>query len=51
MQNMRIRDRQGFKTFCDVLFVLWCMAIVIGIVALGVWIGATYFGLTWAFNW
>ncbi len=47
MQNMGIRNSKGFKSFCDVMFVLFCVAIVIGIMALGFWIAVTYFGLTW----
>lgn len=45
MQNMKIKDRQGYKTFCDVMFVLLCVAIVVGIIALGAWIGITFLGL------
>ncbi|MCM1195834.1 MAG: sarcoglycan [Roseburia sp.] len=47
MQNMGIKEKQGYKTFCDVMFVLLCVAIVIGIIALGIWISVTYLGFTW----
>ena len=47
MQNMKIKDRQGYKTFCDVMFVLLCAFIIFGIIAIGLWIANACFGIPW----
>ena len=45
MQDMNIREKQGFKSFCDVMFVLLCIAIFVGVIAVGFWLAHTYFGM------
>lgn len=47
MQNTNMREKTNFKLVSDVLFVLFCFGIVIGIIILGGWILNTYFGVPW----
>lgn len=45
MQNTNMREKTNFQMVKDVLFVIFCVGIVIGIIILGAWILNTYFGI------